>query len=299
MKKRVILFGLVLFVFLVFPTLATKVIKDDEEATHIFIGEVEEVQGYFDLNEWDDYLIFSRIKVKVKKELKGKAEKDVSFSVEGGTIGEIGLWVSESPAFKKGEAYKFYLKKTDSEYKLLKQERVMTPNQTTCCATFARWFGNSALYSINPDNNDMATSCALTEIQAGAGAWNPPFNLQFESLTTENKVRQNFRNVVFFRKVKSRSTIAVTYIWYYASTGQILEFDMVFYDGWKFFSTGNGCTNTCNGGFYLSVIAVHEFGHAIGLDHNDCQDSIMYPYASYCDTGWITRDDKTCADSIY
>jgi len=299
MKKRVIFLGLVLFVLFAFPTMATKVSKDDEEATHIFVGEVEDVQGYYDFNEWDDYLIFSRIKVNVKKELKGKAEKNVYFSVEGGTAGEISLWVSESPVFKKGETYKFYLKKTDAEYKLIKQELVKALSQTSCCVTFARWFANSAPYSVNPANNDMTTDCAVTEIQEGAGAWNPPFNLQLEGTTTENKVRQNFSNIVFFRKVKGGRTIAVTYTWYYTFTGQIIEFDMVFYDGWKFFSFDNTCTNTCNGGFYLSVIAAHEFGHAIGLDHNDCQDSIMYPYASYCDTGWISKDDKTCAGSIY
>ncbi|MDI6845687.1 MAG: matrixin family metalloprotease, partial [Candidatus Saccharicenans sp.] len=95
------------------------------------------------------------------------------------------------------------------------------------------------------------------------------------------------------------STIAVTYTWYNRTTGIIIEFDMMFYDGWKYFSFDNACTSACNGGFYLSIIAAHEFGHAIGLDHNDCTNSLMYPYADYCETE-LTRDvDISCARTIY
>jgi len=107
------------------------------------------------------------------------------------------------------------------------------------------------------------------------------------------------QNTVFFRKAKGGRTIAVTYIWYIRTTGIIIEFDMLFYDGWKYFSFDGSCSSARNGGFYLSVIAAHEFGHAIGLDHNGCTDSIMYPYADYCDTNLVQNIDKDCADTIY
>ena len=49
----------------------------------------------------------------------------------------------------------------------------------------------------------------------------------------------------------------------------------------------------------MSVIAAHEFGHAIGLDHNGCPTSIMYRYVDYGDSALVQPVDKTCADTIY
>ena len=139
----------------------------------------------------------------------------------------------------------------------------------------------------------------MAEIDHGAGSWQPVFFLQRVATTTQTKVRQDYQNIVFFRKAKGGRTIAVTYIWYSRTTGIIIEFDMLFYDGWKYFSFDENCTSACNGGFYLSAIAAHEFGHAIGLDHNDCISSIMYPYADYCDINLVQNIDKNCADTIY
>ncbi len=56
------------------------------------------------------------------------------------------------------------------------------------------------------------------------------------------KVKQDYQNIVFFRKAKGGSTIAVTYTWYNRNTGLILEFDMMIYDGWKYFDYDNNCT---------------------------------------------------------
>ena len=73
---------------------------------------------------------------------------------------------------------------------------------------------------------------------------------------------------------------------------------MMIYDGWKYFDYDNNCTTAWNEGFYLSVIAAHEFGHAIGLDHNGCPTSIMYRYVDYGDSALVQPADKTCADTI-
>ncbi len=300
MKKYVVLFIALIFLGS-FPLAGDKNVRDLEEATHILVGEVAEVTGYYDYNEYGDYLIFSRVKVRVERELKGRAEKFVSFSVEGGEVGELGLRVSNTPFFKKGQVHKLYLKKINAVYKLVKQEQVRPEArpQTDCCATFARWPSSTATFFLNPNCNDMSSTCTHSEIDRGAGAWQPTFTLAIGGTTSMTKVRQDYQNIVFFRKVKGGSTIAVTYTWYNRTTGTIIEFDMMFYDGWKYFSYDNSCTGTCNGGFYLSVIAAHEFGHAIGLDHNDCIDSIMYPYADYCETGLVQNADRTCAETIY
>ncbi len=300
MKKLSILF-LIFLLLLTFQGLADKTVKDVEDATHILVGEVTGIEGYYDYNEYGDYLIFSRVTVRVDKELKGRAEKFVSFSIEGGEVGEMGLRVSNTPVFKKGQVHKFYLKKLNAVYKLLKQERISPEAKPAagCCATFARWSSNQASFLLNPNCNDMSTDCTIGEIDRGSSSWQPVFNLIITGYTSMTKVKQDYQNIVFFRKAKGGSTIAVTYTWYNRSTGLILEFDMMIYDGWKYFNFDNTCTAACNGGFYLSVIAAHEFGHAIGLDHNDCTTSIMYPYADYCDTALVQPADRTCADTIY
>jgi len=300
MKKLQIVF-IIFFFLLTFPGLADKTIKDPEEATHILIGEVIAIEGYYDYNEYGDYLIFSRVTVRVDKELKGKAEKFISFSVEGGEVGEIALRVSSIPVFKKGQVYKLYLKKLNGFYKLIKQE-IIKPEakpQPECCATFAKWPYNTASFYLNPNCDDMSSGCTYSEIERGAASWQPVFYLIIGGTTSMSMARQDYQNIVFFRKGKGGSTIAVTYIWYYRTTGIIIEFDTIFYDRWKYFSFDATCTSICNGGFYLSVIAAHEFGHAIGLDHNDCTNSIMYPYADYCDTALVQKVDIACADTIY
>lgn len=300
MKKLFVLFSV--FIFLAaFPGLADKTVRDAEEATHILVGEVTDVVGYYDYNEYGDYLIFSRVTFRVDKELKGRAGKFVSFSVEGGEVGELGLRVSNTPVFKKGQVHRLYLKKLNAVYKLIKQEKLQpeVKAQTECCATFARWPSDTATFYLNPNCNDMTAACTTEEIDRGSGSWQPEFKLIIGGTTSMTKVKQDYQNIVFFRKAKGGSTIAVTYTWYNRTTGTIIEFDMMFYDGWKYFSFNNTCSATCNGGFYLSVIAAHEFGHAIGIDHNDCTTSIMYPYADYCETGLVQSVDRACAATIY
>lgn len=317
MLKRIFVLFIALGLFLSSPVLAIKAKKVEIEATHILVGKVKKVESYYDVNDWGDVLILSQVKVKVERKVKGKMEDSVSFVVEGGTVGDMTLKVSEYPLFIEGEKVMLHLKEINYFFHFVKSEKLEAArgkgkppkkpkgDGEKCCKTFAHWPDPNVPYYINPDNDDISKdNCVNGDIIAGAASWNSEsnINLNYAGTTGTKIVEQNFTNEIFFRDAKSGSTIAATYVWYYRKGRRIIEFDMVFYDGaWKFSSlTSSKCKDSCDGGFYVQTIGTHELGHAIGIDHNRCKTSIMYPYAGFCDENTVlSADDKACVSNLY
>lgn len=105
-------------------------------------------------------------------------------------------------------------------------------------------------------------------------------------------------NAILFKRISS-SALAITYVWYYPSTGQLLETDTVFNSAYKWsYTTYNG-TNDCGGvaGTYdVQNIGTHEFGHWVGLDdlYNSVdKDLTMYGYG---DTKELKADSLGLGD---
>ena len=313
MKRLIIMtVALAFLLCLSFPAQADKIDRRAEEATNIVVGKIKQIKSFYATNKWGDDLIMSEVTLKVDKVHKGDQVDEITFIVEGGTVGDIVLRVSAVPLFEEGETMVLYLKKKDSRFEYLDSEKIALsgakakpspPSKPTlpCCKTFAKWSTSDVDYYINPSNLDMSTKCVNSEIQAGAIVWNDVsgINLNYKDRTDLAVVDSSDGNVIFFRNEPSGSTIAVTYIWYTRKGGAITAFDMIFYDQWAFFSLFTNCTKECTNGFNLQTIAAHEFGHAIGLDHNRCTDSLMYPYASYCESGLLSGNDTACVQSLY
>jgi hypothetical protein len=78
----------------------------------IVIGEVTRVDPVWRTNEFGDRLIVSIARVAVEETLKGPAGSSVEVEVEGGTIGEVTLRVSDLEPVTAGERAVFYLKRT-------------------------------------------------------------------------------------------------------------------------------------------------------------------------------------------
>jgi hypothetical protein len=301
MRSRIVISAVIIAALAAVPMPGSKVDRLDLESTHIAVGEVTAVDGNFGLNEAGEQLIFSRISLRVEKWLKGSPEAAVAFSVEGGVVGDLGLMVSDSPVFEKGEKIKAYLKKTPKGFELLDKQEVgqkakkpRPPEPPACCATFAHWPTTAVPYLLNTGNDDGNTQAQVEgAVASGLRAWSV-INWQFGGGTTTTRVALNGLNEIFFADESKGSAIAVTYTWYNTSTRHISEFDMKFYDkAWLFFAFG------CQGGFNIDNITTHESGHAIGLNHNSCTTSIMYPYASYCANNKVSSDDMACVHGLY
>jgi hypothetical protein len=64
----------------------------------------------FGTGPFGDQLILTRALVRVEETLKGPSEETVSVTVEGGTIGDLTLRVSDMPSLRRGERAVFFLR---------------------------------------------------------------------------------------------------------------------------------------------------------------------------------------------
>jgi hypothetical protein len=81
-------------------------------ADRVVVGRVSSVAPGWQVNEFGDRLIVSVVRVVVNETLKGQAVPTLDVEVEGGTIGEVTLRVSDQTSFSPGERAVFYLKGT-------------------------------------------------------------------------------------------------------------------------------------------------------------------------------------------
>ena len=77
----------------------------------VVVGRVAGVRSVWQVNEFGDRLIVSIVRVAVNETLKGQASPTLDVEVEGGTIGELSLHVSDQTSFSPGERAVFYLKR--------------------------------------------------------------------------------------------------------------------------------------------------------------------------------------------
>lgn len=79
-------------------------------ASHVVVARVIDVQARFDTSQFGDQLIVSDVQLQVEEELKGSGSSAPVMTIEGGTIGDLTLDVSDMPRMKKGERAVVFLK---------------------------------------------------------------------------------------------------------------------------------------------------------------------------------------------
>ncbi len=83
-------------------------------ADRVIVATVTRVEPVFQANEFGDQLIVSRTHLRVDTVLKGGRPSDeqaVVLEVEGGTIGDLTLDVSDLPSMERGERAVVFLKR--------------------------------------------------------------------------------------------------------------------------------------------------------------------------------------------
>lgn len=81
-------------------------------AERVIVGRVTSVSPVWQSNEFGDRLIVSIVTVAVDETLRGPAQPSVEVEVEGGTIGELTLHVSDLEPVVPGDRAVFYLNRS-------------------------------------------------------------------------------------------------------------------------------------------------------------------------------------------
>ena len=87
------------------PTVAARA----RGAGRVVVAQVLDVQSRFASNRFGDQLILSDLVLDVTETLKGPAARTMRVSIEGGTVGDLTLKVSDLPSFRTGDRAMFFL----------------------------------------------------------------------------------------------------------------------------------------------------------------------------------------------
>jgi len=82
-----------------------------KKSERVVIATVSDLQPRFDTNQYGDRLIVSRVWLDVDDTLKGDYRPVISMEVEGGTVGDLTLRVSDLPTLRKGQHAVFFLER--------------------------------------------------------------------------------------------------------------------------------------------------------------------------------------------
>lgn len=144
----------------------------------------------------------------------------------------------------------------------------------------------------------IANSYAAWESQLGGKV-----DFSRGSTTTTATSKLDYQNIVAWGRT-SGTALAVTYTWYYPSTGEVVEIDTIMNK--KFTWYWSGSTSCAYQGVYdAQNILTHELGHTVGLsdEYNASSfgNNTMYGYGSKWETkkNTLTNGDIIGARAIY
>jgi hypothetical protein len=78
-------------------------------AKTVILATVTNVQSAFGENDFGDRLILSQVSLRVDETMKGPHEATVVVTLEGGTVGDLTLEVSDMPKMEKGQRAVLFL----------------------------------------------------------------------------------------------------------------------------------------------------------------------------------------------
>jgi len=116
-------------------------------ATKVILATVVAAEAEFGENEYGDQLILTQVTMEVDETMKGAHETDVVVTIEGGTIGDLTLDVSDMPKMTKGQRAVLFLTNTPS-------------------GTYVPYRRGSSVMEVDADDKVTGTGLTVDELRA-------------------------------------------------------------------------------------------------------------------------------------
>ncbi len=122
-------------------------------AERVVVGRAASSTSVWQVNEHGDRLIVSVVRVAIEETLKGPTTAVLDIEIEGGTIGDLTLHVSDQAPFVPGERAVLYLRRTPR-------------------GTFAPHLRGQSLLKVDASNRVQDSSLTLADIRRELAAAN-------------------------------------------------------------------------------------------------------------------------------
>jgi Matrixin len=160
------------------------------------------------------------------------------------------------------------------------------PTSTCYKLLHLKWTTLPVSCTINPSTQEGLDSQFVEDkIITAAETWDEATSKElFRDFSVDSSVTYGLDgvNAIAFGLDDDPNVIAITSIWFYRTTGQIVETDMLFNEKWVWGTAESGGTQ-----MDVQNIATHEFGHVAGLGDlytTSCQEVTMFGYSGYEET---------------
>jgi len=154
-----------------------------------------------------------------------------------------------------------------------------------------KWASNPTVL-VNPSGGP---SGSLTAFQSAMNTWTAVstsyFSFVYGGTTTSHDYSQNDgTNIGDFGALSGDTILGQTWYWYDAGDN-IIDADIRLNSAKSWSTDGTPGTND------VEIVAMHEYGHALGLAHSSNSDALMYP--TYHGQDGLHQDDIDAVSSLY